>query len=659
MPVRRYRLLAFFGMTTVFGGSAIAQTPGSQFTCSATVTVPPVLRAEGFTEQIGDIVLTCTGGSPTPQGQPLPLLNLTATFNASVSNPTVVANSGFTDALLLIDEPAPANQVVAPVTAYSGLSYQGPTLLSDGAGGTIGASPNVFYGRVANENTIEWLGEPLLQINTTGSSTFRITNVRVNASKANTSTQNMPLERVTFGFEYYYPLSKSPQAEEKKTIPLLSAASSAVPISISPSTLTVANIVPDFEYQANAGSAPANQALNSGLLSANPVLPASPSATLNISELFPDLIKVRSTGYQDVPGQVYNTDAGFTSPAIPPVLANFGTEFQAVFNNIPAGVSVFVGTTVTGVNPLMGGAALGVIQLTSPGAAAGSTGLTQLPVTKGSATAIWETQSADPTRTGTFTVPVYFAFQSGVPAPANITVVQSLGSPPGGVAFAQPSPLIPLLPLFTINTGASGSATLSATMDPRPCIVGIVFYTGNACSPSNGLLVNTFSDTKSIPLNQPTFPMAGNLSEFALGGGSTPIHFSLFVKPGSANPGVYNQTIDVSAQGAANSLSLPFTVTVLPPNNPIFELNGITDAFSYQSETITPGQIYTLFGSNFGPPSGLVSGTLDSSGKLSTNVANTQVLFDGVASPLLYVANGQLSGWLRSSLPARPRPMFR
>jgi uncharacterized protein (TIGR03437 family) len=84
-------------------------------------------------------------------------------------------------------------------------------------------------------------------------------------------------------------------------------------------------------------------------------------------------------------------------------------------------------------------------------------------------------------------------------------------------------------------------------------------------------------------------------------------------------------------------------VTALPQNNPYITLPGFTDAVSYHPGAVAPGEIYSLFGINFGP-STLTGGVLDASGKLGTSIAGTQVLFDGKASPLLYAVKGQVSG---------------
>jgi hypothetical protein len=46
----------------------------------------PQLRAEGETELIGDIVLTCTGGTPTVAGKPVPTVAISVSLNTAVTS---------------------------------------------------------------------------------------------------------------------------------------------------------------------------------------------------------------------------------------------------------------------------------------------------------------------------------------------------------------------------------------------------------------------------------------------------------------------------------------------------------------------------------------------------------------------------------------------
>jgi uncharacterized protein (TIGR03437 family) len=615
---------------------AFAQT-GQTIQCNIARGNMPTLRHEGHNELV-EAVLTCAGGTPTPAGQPVPLVDLTVSFNVPATSPTVIPNSAWVNAYLFIDNPAPANQIVQPVTASSGLSYNGPTIMGVGDNGLDyagGAAPNVYYGRRDGASSITFTGIPF----DPSPNGRTITIDPYNDAESLDSFSQDPKDILLIASllasrprSCQAPSSSQVRPEGSSTL------GSQTTYMITPSPLDLGPVLDCFHYQANAGSAPANQPFNTSLFGPNFVLPPKPSATLNYSTLFSGgCLRTRFTDFQNSIGVTYNTDAGFTSAALPPVWANYGTQLQASFNNIPTGVGVFVQGSVTG--------PIGTIQLTSPGTPAGSTGLMQLPISKGSATAIWETQSADPTKTGTLPVPVYFAFQSGVPAPSQITVAQSLGSPPGGVSFYQPPPSLIQPIVFSINTGASTAPVMTAAVDSRLCIPGVMFRSGNACTPGNGLWVNVFSDSASVTENIPTFTPAGGLTNFALTPANTTPSFSqIFVNLANATPGVYHEVMNITSTApAVKPLSVPFTVTVLPPDNPLFEVNGIKDAFTGLFVPIAPGQIFTLEGINFGP-STPVAGIVDSSGLQGTNLANTQVFFDGYASPLLHVSSNKLRG---------------
>ena len=84
----------------------------------------PNLRGEGYTEQTGDITLTCTGGvSARRLDSAIPQVNITVFYNTAVTSrllPTS-ASSAISEALLLIDEPG------------SGLPRSGSGLWSGGS----------------------------------------------------------------------------------------------------------------------------------------------------------------------------------------------------------------------------------------------------------------------------------------------------------------------------------------------------------------------------------------------------------------------------------------------------------------------------------------------------------------------------------------------
>lgn len=85
---------------------------------------------------------------------------------------------------------------------------------------------------------------------------------------------------------------------------------------------------------------------------------------------------------------------------------------------------------------------------------------------------------------------------------------------------------------------------------------------------------------------------------------------------------------------------LVITASFAPPN--FLTSAGIVNAASFVSGAVAPGQIITLFGYQFGPAA-LTTARLNAQGLIDTTLANTQVLFDGRAAPLVYVSANQIS----------------
>src|ERR1051326_4864630 len=210
-------VLALVAMLAGFTVPVSAQTP--PFVCIANAGVPPIVRGEGYTEQVGDLLLNCTGGIPTPAGQTVPPVNFTILLNTNITSRLLAVNL-WNEALLIMDEPHSATNpgrpilncgnVGAPDTGTSGpgvcaiTSTGNPILTYDGTpngtnGGTCGTTgfpaansygcgrPNVFQGRTGTQqnpgqfNAVTWLGVPLDPPGTTTNRTVRFTNVRADA----------------------------------------------------------------------------------------------------------------------------------------------------------------------------------------------------------------------------------------------------------------------------------------------------------------------------------------------------------------------------------------------------------------------------------------------------------------------------------------------
>jgi hypothetical protein len=88
---------------------------GMPLQCTANSNVTPLVRAEGITEKVGDVVLSCTGGAPIDPGVFAPKADIYISLNASVTSRILNPDNSATEALLIIDEPPEADQKVCVV----------------------------------------------------------------------------------------------------------------------------------------------------------------------------------------------------------------------------------------------------------------------------------------------------------------------------------------------------------------------------------------------------------------------------------------------------------------------------------------------------------------------------------------------------------------
>ena len=108
--------------------------------------------------------------------------------------------------------------------------------------------------------------------------------------------------------------------------------------------------------------------------------------------------------------------------------------------------------------------------------------------------------------------------------------------------------------------------------------------------------------------------------------------------------GTYNGTVLVAGSGGApGSTTVNVTLNVTAP---LPTITKVTNAASYATGAIAPGEIITLFAGDpthpIGPatPAGL---TLDTNGKVATTIGGVQVLINGFASPMIYASASQVS----------------
>ncbi len=98
---------------------AIATIASAQpATCIAYTSNAPNVRWEGLAEEVGQVVLECSGGVSAARGTALNTVNVQIFLNTNVTSRRTIANDNpATEAVLLIDEPTPAQVTTATMCA--------------------------------------------------------------------------------------------------------------------------------------------------------------------------------------------------------------------------------------------------------------------------------------------------------------------------------------------------------------------------------------------------------------------------------------------------------------------------------------------------------------------------------------------------------------
>src|SRR5438105_4011115 len=116
--------------------------------CSASRTDPLVASVQAVSELLPDVVIQCRGGIPTPAGQAIPPITLFVVLNTNITSRLLAKSPDLSEALLVVDEPAPENQLPCPTLPCSISGTGGATNPYDGAAGHY----NVFQATQTGAN---------------------------------------------------------------------------------------------------------------------------------------------------------------------------------------------------------------------------------------------------------------------------------------------------------------------------------------------------------------------------------------------------------------------------------------------------------------------------------------------------------------------------
>jgi len=555
------RWITALAILALFTGLASAQTGGgggSTLSCSVNTSNTPTLRSEGITEQIGDIVITCTGGT-IGDGVAGSQVNITVSLRSQVTSRLISStSSNASEALLLIDEPTsgtPANP--GPVPGYgSNAGFNvcpnpGPTTSTNPGGAnngcvayayhvqpgggtnpvyTIAVNPNTptspnaanVYQGIVSGNQVTFYGVPIIPPGTNGARVYRITNVRTNANGIGGGS-----------------------------------ASGAIPVQASlltsnPSSLPISNPTPIVGFVQSSLSTSTALAANFGQCVSQTL---SQSTILTFSELFGSAWKTRvdptapgqvaaaapgnkgqgNALVQNVPGTIYNSESGFTLTVNGGTagLADFGTRLRSVFNNIPVGARLFVSMTNVNVssnfvvsNPASPSAQLvssdtaaeGSFQTTpfttlAPGSTGGTIPVVEITPSSGtSATGVWEIIVTNPNALDTLQFAAYVTYVAspGTNSPANGTSTTNLSYAPISTTTTASSGPIPRF-IDTSQAKTAFSVNICRTVLLFPFVTNQVGF-------DTGLAI---SNTSTDPFG--TTPQAGTCALNWYGANSVPV----------------------------------------------------------------------------------------------------------------------------------------
>jgi uncharacterized protein (TIGR03437 family) len=285
---------------------------------------------------------------------------------------------------------------------------------------------------------------------------------------------------------------------------------------------------------------------------------------------------------------------------------------------------------------------------------------------------------------------------------ATITVQNPGGAISNVLTFTINSSVPPGLSSLSPSSAAAGGSALTLTVNGSGFVTGSIVYWNNSAlatsyvstgqlsatvpanfiasqgtasvtvlNPSGGGASNALTFTVTAPqVNAPSITTGSQLPGGTVGsaysqviaatGGTTPytgwavtagsLPGGLSLSAGSAAgtellsgtpaaAGTFQFTLQVT-DTAGSTGTAQFNLTIVA-STATLAASGIVNSASYAGGSVSPGEIITLFGSFPGPAT--LVGLQLVGGIVSNNLSGAQVLFDGVAAPMIYAKAGQMA----------------
>ncbi len=237
---------------------------------------------------------------------------------------------------------------------------------------------------------------------------------------------------------------------------------------------------------------------------------------------------------------------------------------------------------------------------------------------------------------------------SGGTTPANLSILANgAGLPPGTYDGT----------ITVVSAGATNtplnirvSLVVGAALSSSASNLTFNFQIGGAMPAAQAVSLSTTATT-ALTFTATAAAASGTWLSVSPTAGTTPSTVSVAVNPAGLAAATYDGTVTIAATGAVNS-PLVINVRLVVAAAPVLPfISAIVNGASFQPTSVSPGQIVSLFGTTIGPATAALLRV--TSGVFDITIGETRVLFDGIASPMIYASNRQVSAIVPYNLAGR------
>ena len=505
-------MIRLAGFLLLTASSAIAQV-GGVFECWSSTPTIPFIRAEGLAENVGDAVVTCSGGIPGVHSS----ADLTITGTTAFTSRLVSPPSLLTEAVLLIDDPASPSAV----------------------------GSNLIQGEQVAANQITFKNIPIV-LPGAGKFTWRVKNLRVDATGASGAAIHIRLDFSTGALV-------SPDLVIGFKAPgFLFSQQSATGASLS-----------SFTFSAGAGSA-----ITHRLQFQEEVTHTFRKRVAGTSVATPLAVSDQST-----PAVDYGTESGFYDSQLPAAtglnaagLATQGTRLTARFSNVPAGASIYVTTAplpmsdagsarLVQVDASGGGAFSAVPQTATADSGGGAVGIAPVLLTNGTGTATWEVLESD-------SVNALSSYTFGVVVVAGQPGTAKVNGAFGPISAAHFGDATSPIPRFVDTSASQDACAASPCLTASPGAISISYRTADPAPAP--ISVQVGSTGASLPFSATAATTPESWLTVTPSSGATPAAATVTVSPENLQPGIHQANVVFSTGGQTTLLPVLVNVSLGP-----------------------------------------------------------------------------------------------